>query len=113
MHLLGKYLLIKKNKMKKFIIVAIYLLMGINGMQSQSIPVFKEGERVAFVGNSITCGGHYHSYIWLYYMTHFPNRRIDVFNEGVGGDVAKQMSQRLDKVFEHNPHCGYSFVRHE
>lgn len=67
MHLLGKYLLIKKNKMKKFIIVAIYLLMGINGMQSQSIPVFKEGERVAFVGNSITCGGHYHSYIWLYY----------------------------------------------
>lgn len=51
MHLLGKYLLIKKNKMKKFIIVAIYLLMGINGMQSQSIPVFKEGERVAFVGN--------------------------------------------------------------
>ena len=40
MHLLGKYLLIKKNKMKKFIIVAIYLLMGINGMQSQSIPVF-------------------------------------------------------------------------
>ena len=44
MHLLGKYLLIKKNKMKKFIIVAIYLLMGINGMQSQSIPVFKEGE---------------------------------------------------------------------
>ena len=89
--------------MKKFIIVAIYLLMGINGMQSQSIPVFKEGERVAFVGNSITCGGHYHSYIWLYYMTHFPNRRIDVFNEGVGGDVAKQMSQRLDKVFEHNP----------
>ena len=89
--------------MKKFIIVAICLLMGINGMQSQSIPVFKEGERVAFVGNSITCGGHYHSYIWLYYMTHFPNRRIDVFNEGVGGDVAKQMSQRLDKVFEHNP----------
>ena len=74
--------------MKKFIIVAICLLMGINGMQSQSIPVFKEGERVAFVGNSITCGGHYHSYIWLYYMTHFPNRRIDVFNEGVGGDVA-------------------------
>lgn len=42
MHLLGKYLLIKKNKMKKFIIVAICLLMGINGMQSQSIPVFKE-----------------------------------------------------------------------
>ena len=72
MHLLGKYLLIKKNKMKKFIIVAIYLLMGINGMQSQSIPVFKEGERVAFVGNSITCGGHYHSYYMVVLYDPFP-----------------------------------------
>lgn len=89
--------------MKKFIVIAFCLLMGINGVHSQSIPEFKDGERVAFVGNSITCGGHYHSYIWLYYMTHFPNRRIDVFNEGVGGDVARQMSQRLDKVFEHKP----------
>lgn len=89
--------------MKKFIIIAICLLIGVNGMHSQGIPVFKDGDRVAFVGNSITCGGHYHSYIWLYYMTRFPDRRIDVFNEGVGGDVAKQMAQRLDKVFGHKP----------
>lgn len=89
--------------MKKLIIITLCLLMGIHGIHSQSIPVFKEGERVAFVGNSITCGGHYHSYIWLYYMTRFPDRRIDIFNEGVGGDVARQMSQRLDKVFEHQP----------
>lgn len=37
----GKIFTDKKNKMKKFIIVAIYLLMGINGMQSQSIPVLR------------------------------------------------------------------------
>lgn len=89
--------------MKKIIFIALCLWIGISGVRSQNIPVFKKGERVAFVGNSITCGGHFHSYIWLYYMTHFPNRRIDIFNEGVGGDVAKQMSQRLDKVFEHKP----------
>ncbi len=89
--------------MKKIIIAALCLFMSISGVYSQNIPVFKEGERVAFVGNSITCGGHYHSYIWLYYMTHFPDRRIHIFNEGVGGDVARQMSQRLDKVFEHKP----------
>lgn len=89
--------------MKKLIIIALCLLMGIHGIHSQGIPVFKKGERVAFVGNSITCGGHYHSYIWLYYMTRFPDRRIDIFNEGVGGDVARQMSLRLDKVFEHQP----------
>lgn len=89
--------------MKKFIFIALCLLIGISRVQSQNIPVFKEGERVAFVGNSITCGGHFHSYIWLYYMTHFPNQRVDIFNEGVGGDVAKQISLRLDKVFEHKP----------
>jgi len=89
--------------MKKLIIAALCLLAGMGKTYAQSIPVFKDGDRVAFVGNSITCGGHYHSYIWLYYMTRFPDRRIDVFNEGIGGDVAKQMSQRLDKVFEHKP----------
>lgn len=88
--------------MKK-IVVFIYLLSVVLHLSAQHIPVFKEGERVAFVGNSITCGGRYHSYIWLYYMTHFPEMRIDIFNEGIGGDVVQQMSQRMDKVFDHRP----------
>lgn len=88
--------------MKKITII-IYLLSVALHISAQNVPVFKEGERVAFVGNSITCGGRYHSYIWLYYMTRFPGMRIDIFNEGVGGDVVQQMSQRMDKVFEHNP----------
>ncbi|MDR0750112.1 MAG: SGNH/GDSL hydrolase family protein [Tannerellaceae bacterium] len=89
--------------MKKNICVCVCLLLGISGIKAQSIPVFKDGDRVAFVGNSITCGGHYHSYIWLYYMTRFPNLRIEIFNEGIGGDDARLMSKRLDKVFEHKP----------
>ena len=88
--------------MKKITII-IYLLSVVLRLSGQAIPVFREGERVAFVGNSITCGGRYHSYIWLYYMTRFPGMRIDMFNEGVGGDVVLQMTQRMDKVFEHNP----------
>jgi len=68
------------------------------------MTVFKKGDRVAFTGNSITDGGHYHSYIWLYYMTRFPNERIDIFNSGIGGDVAGQMYQRLDDdVLSHKP----------
>lgn len=68
------------------------------------MAIFKKGDRIAFTGNSITDGGHYHSYIWLYYMTRFPNNRIDVFNSGIGGDVAGQMYQRLDDdVFSHKP----------
>jgi lysophospholipase L1-like esterase len=65
---------------------------------------FTQGDRVVFMGNSITDGGHYHSYIWLYYMTHFPNMRIDCFNAGIGGDVSKQMLERLDgDVFSRKP----------
>ncbi|WP_207534569.1 SGNH/GDSL hydrolase family protein [Desertivirga arenae] len=57
---------------------------------------FKSGDRVVFAGNSITEAGLYGSNIWLYYMTHFPERKIQVLNAGVGGDVAEQIYKRLD-----------------
>lgn len=63
---------------------------------AQKVAPFKAGDRVAFVGNSITDGGHYHSYIWLYYMTHYPNMRITCFNAGIGGDVIGQIYDRFD-----------------
>jgi lysophospholipase L1-like esterase len=81
--------------MKKF----YSLLIGIGlsaGVSAQKVAPFKTGDRVAFVGNSITDGGHYHSYIWLYYMTHFPNRRITCYNAGIGGDDIGQISARFD-----------------
>lgn len=50
-------------------------------LQAQTtIPRFEEGERVVFVGNSITHGGHYHSFIWLYYMTRFPDKPITIMS---------------------------------
>ncbi|WP_295715272.1 SGNH/GDSL hydrolase family protein [Mucilaginibacter sp.] len=71
---------------------------------AQTVQPFKQGDRVVFTGNSITDGGHYHSYIWLYYITHFPNRRITVFNAGIGGDVSRQMLERMDSdVFAKKP----------
>lgn len=71
--------------------------------QAQVAP-FRAGDRVAFVGNSITDGGHYHSYIWLYYMTRFPNMPVWMANCGVGGDRAQEMLARLDDdVFSKDP----------
>ncbi|MES2810323.1 MAG: hypothetical protein V4619_16940, partial [Bacteroidota bacterium] len=64
---------------------------------AQKIAPFKAGDRIAFVGNSITDGGHYHSYIWLYYMTRFPNMRITCFNAGIGGDVVGQINNRFEE----------------
>lgn len=74
-------------------------------LQAQSvIPPFKKGERVVFTGNSITHGGHYHSFIWLYYMTRFPDKPITIMNAGIGGESTWDMKARLDDdVFDRKP----------
>ena len=93
----------------KISIQAFFLLflVGIsyNSLHAQSaIPSFKKGERVVFVGNSITHGGHYHSFIWLYYMTRFPDQPITIMNAGIGGESSWDIKDRLDyDVFDRNP----------
>lgn len=82
--------------MKKTAILSFSLCFLLASSYAQKKPApFKPGDRVVFAGNSITEAGFYESYIWLYYMTHFPDRRITVFNGGVGGDVAEQIYRRL------------------
>ncbi|HEV2478542.1 MAG TPA: SGNH/GDSL hydrolase family protein [Puia sp.] len=82
--------------MKK--VVAFYLLLltaGITPANAQVAP-FKNGDKIAFVGNSITEQGYYESYIWLYYMLHFPGKRIIILNRGIGGDRAEEIYKRFD-----------------
>lgn len=72
------------------------VLLGTLCAAAQQVAPFKAGDRVTFVGNSITDGGHYHSYIWLYYMTRRPADRMLMFNCGVGGDTGSEILRRLD-----------------
>jgi len=72
--------------------------------EGQQIAPFREGDRVVFLGNSITDGGHYHSYIWLYYMTRFPGMDLTILNAGIGGDRVWDMLKRLEgDVFSKRP----------
>ena len=90
--------------MKKTLIIFVLSAMVCLGGRAQTVQPFHAGDRVAFVGNSITDGGHYHSYIWLYYMTHFPDMRIICFNAGIGGDAVNQIYDRFDAdVFAKKP----------
>lgn len=86
-------------------LLAFFFTFFLTGyLNAQIIQPFKPGDRVVFMGNSITDGGHYHSYIWLYYLTHFPNSRMQIFNAGIGGDIAQQMYERLETdVFAKKP----------
>ncbi|RYZ94065.1 MAG: hypothetical protein EOP47_28585, partial [Sphingobacteriaceae bacterium] len=74
------------------------------GNQAYSGKIFKKNDRVLFAGNSITHGGRYHSYIWLYYMTRFPDQRFTILNGGVGGDVISNINYRLEEdIFTKKP----------
>ena len=90
--------------MKKVIAILLFVLItGIAATNAQ-VPPFKTGDRIAFVGNSITEQGYYESYIWLYYMLHFPNRRIVILNRGIGGERAKDIYERVqDDIVASDP----------
>ena len=90
--------------MKKTLTFLLSALFVCAAAFAQQVAPFKKGDRVAFVGNSITDGGHYHSYIWLYYMTHFPYREMWMANCGIGGDTSENIYNRLDgDVFSKRP----------
>ena len=81
--------------MKKIAILALLSFAAVFSIRGQELAPFKSGDRVAFVGNSITDGGHYHSYLWLYYMTRFPNQPLWMMNCGIGGDTSTEILGRL------------------
>ena len=90
--------------MKRILLFAIAATLCIGAADAQQVKPFKTGDRVAWVGNSITDGGHYHSYVWLYYMTHFPMQPMWMDNCGIGGDTAGNILDRLDgDVFAKRP----------
>lgn len=91
--------ILKKTFLLLFTVCALITLGN-----AQSIKPFEKGDRISFIGNSITYGGHYHAYVWLYYMTRFPDRRITIINNGIGANAADQMYMRLEEdVLKKNP----------
>ncbi len=69
---------------------------------------FEAGDKVCFLGDSITKGGSYHQLLEIFYAVRFPDRTIDFFNCGVGGDRASSIlsAQRFrleTDVLGHNP----------
>ena len=87
-----------------FSVLIAFAVLGLQSSFSQTVAPFEDDDRAVFLGNSITDGGHYHSYIWLYYMTRFPYMNLEVMNAGIGGNTAADMYERLDgDVFGKRP----------
>lgn len=90
--------------MARLSILISFFFLQVAVTHGQEITPFKNNDRVVFLGNSITDGGHYHSYILLYYTTRFPAMNLSVLNAGIGGDRVGDMVKRLDgDVFSKRP----------
>ncbi|MEI7902921.1 MAG: SGNH/GDSL hydrolase family protein [bacterium] len=59
--------------------------------------LFKDGETVCFLGDSITNGGRYQNMIYNYYLTRFPCWTIRFVNAGRSGDSAGGSLGRLQE----------------
>ena len=59
------------------------------------VPAFADGERVAFLGDSITRAGGWHALVALFHETRFPARKVEWLNAGVSGDTAEAALRRL------------------
>lgn len=65
---------------------------------------FQKGDTVCFIGDSITHGGKYQAFVYLFYATRFPDREIKMFNCGISGDSAAGACRRLEwDILVHKP----------
>ncbi len=78
---------------------------GLLPLREPAAPApFADGDTVVFLGDSITQNGRYLSYLRAFYLTRFPDRRIQFINAGIAGDTAARARRRLAwDVFPHHP----------
>jgi len=72
------------------------LLISIARAQDLTPAQFQDGDVVCFIGDSITHSRKYHSYVYEYYLTRFPERHIRFVNCGIAGDSAAGALSRFD-----------------
>lgn len=92
----GKYSSSVMKKLFAFILVALLAFSAASAKQEQSPKLFKPNDNVCFVGDSITHGGHYSENLVLYYITRFPESRMNFYNFGISGDSAGGILARMD-----------------
>lgn len=85
------------------VLLAVTLLSSLAATPAP-VPAFKAGDRVVHIGDSITHGGSYHSNVYLFYLTRFPQQSFQVWNCGISGDTAPGTNQRFDwDIAVHRP----------
>jgi lysophospholipase L1-like esterase len=86
-------------------LAGLFFTLGAGGASADSRPqAFQKGDKVCIIGDSITHGGMYHSNLYMFYVTRFPDREVHLFNCGISGDTAGGACTRLDwDILVHRP----------
>ena len=58
----------------------------LDAIPTGTIAPFEAGDVIAYLGDSITCGGTYHKYIHTYWITRYPDTRLRYVNKGIFSD---------------------------
>ncbi|MEA2069576.1 MAG: SGNH/GDSL hydrolase family protein, partial [Verrucomicrobiota bacterium] len=69
----------------------------------KSVRPFGAGDRVAFVGDSITAWGAYCYVVSAFYQSRFPDREIPFFYHGFGGYTAAAWVRKVDEILACKP----------
>ena len=78
--------------------------MNYNDFKGSGIPKFPKNSRVCFVGDSLTAGAVWTEMIFEYYLKHFPEDKVRMYNVGIGGGTVDYEMEHLDEdLFRHNP----------
>ena len=83
--------------MRRLISTVVFLLGVLAFAINARAELFKDGETVCFLGDSITAGGRYQTMISDYYLTRFPDRTIRFINAGRSGDTSGGSLKRLQE----------------
>lgn len=90
--------------MKKSVLLLISALCLLQFSSAQSSTSFSNGDRWCALGDSITHGGSYHREVEVFYVTRFPESKLEVINCGIGGDRASGALRRLSwDCLDHKP----------
>lgn len=94
----------------KVFFILIFLSLSTK-FYSQEKPNFKNNQTICFIGNSITQDGRYHMLLQTYFATRYPSIKLNYFNCGISGDVAKGMLDRFDNdILIHKPDYAFLMV---
>ena len=90
--------------MKKTVQIIFLSFLFLSFSQNSSSQRFENGDRVCFIGNSITHAGDFHHNIMQYYVTRFPEKTVTFFNCGLSGDMTSGVLRRMENdVLVHKP----------